>query len=123
MPLAAWRIPDGDPVTIEGDVRHRLLDPAEDPLDVLRTPFESLWGNKPIDLANGTRLYLSKEDYERCRPQSATAFTLHVTVEARALLFGGYEVATVTKAVKTDQPLIIQGRGTRNEERGTSLYR
>ena len=107
MPLAAWRIPDGDPVTIEGDVRHELLNPASDPLDLLRTPFESLWGNKPVDLANGTRLYLTKEDYERCRPQSANAYTLHLTAEARPLLFGGYEVITLKKTEKTDQPLII----------------
>ena len=107
MPLAAWRIPDGDPVRIEGEVRHELLHPAADPLDLLRTPFELLWGNKPVDLANGTRLYLTKQDYERCRPQSANAYRLHLTAEARPLLFGGYEVVTLKKTEKTDQPLII----------------
>ncbi len=107
MPLAAWRIPDGDPVRIEGEVRHELLHPAADPLDLLRTPFELLWGNRPVDLANGTRLFLTKQDYERCRPQSANAYRLHLTAEARPLLFGGYEVVNLKKTEKTDQPLII----------------
>ena len=34
-PFALWRIPDGEPVTVEGQIHYKVLDRAPDPLEAL----------------------------------------------------------------------------------------
>ena len=70
-PFAAWRVPrpETKPITISGKVHHRVLDHAPDIQHELRTPFEELFGYKPVNLVDGERIYVNDEDYKKCWPE------------------------------------------------------
>ena len=97
IPFGAYRIPNGAPQIIQGEVRSRVLDPASDLADFARTQFESILGNKRLDLLDGECIYLSRKDYEQCwtagRDTDGRGFTVLVTARARPLLVGGFGVA------------------------------
>ncbi len=112
VPFATWRMPtpDGAPVVINGKVHHRILDKAPNVQHKLRTLFEGLFGNKPVMLLDGQRIYVDSKDYQLCWPESWSAiykqgYSVVITAEARPLLFGGYSVATITSAKRIDRPV------------------
>jgi len=112
VPFATWRLPSPDaaPVVINGKVHHRILDKAPTVQHKLRTPFEGLFGNKPVMLLDGQRIYVDPKDYQLCWPESWSAiykqgYSVVITAEARPLLFGGYSVATITSAKRIDRPV------------------
>ena len=112
VPFATWRMPspEGAPVVINGEVHHQILDKAPNVQHQLRTPFEGLFGNKPVMLLDGQRIYVDPKDYRLCWPESWSAiykqgYSVVITAEARPLLFGGYSVATITSAQRIDRPV------------------
>ena len=109
LPFAAWRIPLGDAVTIQGELRYRIYEPAPNVAQFLRTPFESMFGNQGISLVDGPHLYLTEDDYKRCWPPDlyTAGYRLYVTAEARPLLFGGYGVAKVQSIERINQSVRI----------------
>ena len=111
-PFAVWRIPrpETKPIMITGEVQHRVLDHPPDMQHKLRTPFEELFGHKPVNLDGGERIYVNAEDYGLCWPESWDAiyegrYSVIVTAEVRQLLFGGYGVARITSAERVDVPV------------------
>jgi hypothetical protein len=111
-PFAAWRVPrpETTPITISGKVHHRVLDHAPDIQHELRTPFEELFGYKPVNLVDGERIYVNDEDYKKCWPESWDAiysgrYSVVITAEVTQLLFGGHSVARVTSAERVDLPV------------------
>ena len=111
-PFAAWRIPrpETKPIVITGEVAHRILDHPPDLQHKLRTPFEDLFGYKPVNLSEGDRIYVNAEDYALCWPESWDAiyegrYKVIVTAEVTQLLFGGYSVARITSAERVDLPV------------------
>ncbi len=111
-PFAAWRVPrpETKPILITGEVEHRILDHAPDIQHTLRTPFEELFGYKPVNLDNGERIYVNAADYGLCWPESWEAiyegrYSVTVTAEVTQLLFGGYSVARITSAERVDRPV------------------
>ena len=111
-PFAAWRIPrpETKPIIITGEVEHRILDHAPNLQHELRTPFEGLFGYKPVNLSEGERIYVNAEDYRLCWPESWDAiyegrYSVIVTAEVTQLLFGGYSVARITSAERVDMPV------------------
>lgn len=106
-PFAAWRIPMGNPMSIEGEVLYRALDRAPDLKHELRTYFESMFGNQPVSLVDGPRLYVSQEDYDLCWPESWSdiydkGYSMRVSAEVRPLLLGGYTVARINGVNRID---------------------
>ncbi len=111
-PFAAWRIPrpETKPIMITGEVHHRILDHAPDIQHQIRTPFEEFFGNKPVNLIDGERIYVNDEDYGLCWPESWDAiyegrYSVVITAEVTQLLFGGYSVARITSAQRVDMPV------------------
>jgi len=111
-PFAAWRIPrpETQPITLSGKVHHRVLDHAPDIQHELRTPFEELFGYKPVNLIDGERIYVNEADYKLCWPESWDAiysgrYSVVITAEVTELLFGGYSVARITSAERVDLPV------------------
>jgi len=111
-PFALWRIPrpETKPITIEGEVAHRILDHAPDMQHQLRTPFEELFGYKAVNLVAGERIYVNADDYRLCWPESWDAiyegrYKVNVTAEVTQLLFGGYSVARITSSERVDLPV------------------
>ena len=111
-PFAAWRLPrpETQPITISGKVHHRVLDRAPDIQHELRTPFEELFGYRPVNLVDGERIYVNDEDYKQCWPESWDAiysgrYSVVITAEVTQLLFGGYSVARVTSAERVELPV------------------
>ncbi len=112
LPFIAYRIPDGDSVIIQGEVREEVIAAAaSNPLSILRSQFEALYGNRSVAIVDGPRLYLSGADYDRCWPQATDVlrrgFTVQVTAEAQPLLFGGYGVARLQKIERIVNPVVI----------------
>ncbi len=112
VPFAVWRIPrpETKPTMITGKVQHRILDHAPDIQHQLRTPFEELFGHKPVNLSEGERIYVNDEDYRLCWPESWDAiykgrYSVVITAEVTQLLFGGYSVARITSAERVDMPV------------------
>ncbi len=112
LPFAAWRVPrpETKPITITGEIHHRILDHAPDIQHQLRTAFEQFLGYNPVTLINGERIYVNDEDYLLCWPESwdaiyAGRYTVKITAEVTQLLFGGYSVAKVTSSQRIDQPM------------------
>ena len=111
-PFLAWRVPrpETKPLIITGEVRHQILDHAPDMQHQLRTPFEQLFGNKPVMLVDGNRLYVSAEDYVLCWPESwdeiyEGGYSVMITAEVRQLIFGGYSVASISSAERVYRPV------------------
>ena len=111
-PFLAWRVPrpETTPLVITGEVRHQILDHAPDMQHQLRTPFEQLFGNKPVMLVDGKRLYVNAEDYVLCWPESwdeiyEGGYSVMITAEVRQLIFGGYSVASISSAERVYRPV------------------
>ena len=111
-PFVAWRIPrpEAKPIMITGEVRHRILDHAPDIQHKLRTPFEELFGYKPVNLVEGERIYVNEADYRLCWPESwdaiyAGRYSVVITAEVTQLLFGGYSVARITSDERVYMPV------------------
>lgn len=110
LPFVAYRIPHGEPILIEGELRDLAVDPSANVLDLFRSQFESFYGNRGVSIAGGPRIYLTAEDYERCWEgapsveEGRNGFTVRLVAEARPLLLGGYEVATVRSVERIDNP-------------------
>ena len=111
-PFAAWRIPrpETKPIMITGEVHHLILDHAPDIQHKIRTPFEELFGNRPVNLIDGERIYVNDEDYGLCWPESWDAiyegrYSVLITAEVTQLLFGGYSVARITSAERVNMPV------------------
>ena len=111
-PFIAWRVPrpETQPLIITGEVRHQILDHAPDIQHKLRTPFEQIFGNKPVMLVDGKRLYVNAEDYLLCWPESweaiyENAYSVVITAEVKQLIFGGYTVASISSAERVDRPV------------------
>ncbi len=111
-PFAAWRIPrpEAKPIVITGEVQHRILDHAPDMQHKLRTPFEEMFGYKPVNLDDGERIYVNAEDYGLCWPESwdaiyAGRYSVVITAEVTQLLFGGYGVAKIKSAERVNTPV------------------
>ena len=111
-PFAAWRIPRPETklIMISGKVHHRVLDSAPNLQHELRTPFEELFGHKPVNLVDGERIYVNDADYRLCWPESweaiyAGRYSVVITAEVTQLLFGGYSVARITSAERVDLPV------------------
>ena len=111
LPFIAYRVPGGDPVIIQGEVREEVIATASNPLSILRSQFEALYGNRVVSIVHGPRLYLSEADYDRCWPQAIDVlrrgFTVQVTAEAQPLLFGGYGVARLKKIERIVNPVVV----------------
>ncbi len=110
LPFAAWRIPHGDAVVIEGEVWHQALDTAPDIGHQLRTLFEEVLGNRPVSLVDGQRIYVSEADYLLCWPESweeiyEHGYSMWVEAEARPLILGGYAVAKIARTERIDHPV------------------
>lgn len=111
-PFAAWRLPVGDPITIEGEVRFQALDTPPNLTHELRTQFEAMFGNKAVSLINGPRLYVSETDYDLCWPESWSAiydkgYSMIVVAEVRPTLIGDYTVAHVSDVKRIDSPVAV----------------
>ncbi|MHC4081870.1 MAG: hypothetical protein ACYS15_06400 [Planctomycetota bacterium] len=111
-PFAVWRIPQykSRPIAIIGEVYYEVLDRPEGIRHQLRTPFEELFGNKPVTLVDGRRIYVSKDDHKRCWPESWDAiyeknYTMRISAKARPLYFNDYSVAEVTTVKRLDHPV------------------
>ncbi len=110
VPFAAWRIPHGDPVLIQGEVWHQALDTAPDFTHQIRTLFEELLGNRAVSLVDGPRIYVSEADYELCWPETweriyEQGYSMHISAEVRPLIMGGYAVAKVSHAERVNHPV------------------
>ena len=113
IPFATWRMPtpEGAPVVITGKVHHQILDKAPNVQHQLRTPFEGIFGNKPVMLLDGRRIYVAPKDYRLCWPESWSdiyeqGYSVVITAKARPLLFGGFSVASITSAQRIDRPVV-----------------
>ncbi|MHC5006672.1 MAG: hypothetical protein ACYTGF_04840 [Planctomycetota bacterium] len=111
-PFAAWRIPqyESDPIVIIGEVRYEVLDRPDEIRHQLRTPFEELFGNKPVTLVDGRRIYVSEADYKLCWPESWDAiyeknYTMRISAKARPLYLNDYSVAEVKTVERIDNPM------------------
>jgi len=112
VPFAVWRIPqyESDPIVIIGEVRYEVLDRPEDIRHQLRTPFEELFGNKPVTLVDGRRIYVSESDYKLCWPESWDAiyeknYSMRISAKARPLYLNDYSVAEVKTVERIDNPM------------------
>jgi hypothetical protein len=112
MPFAAWRIPQykSSPIAIIGEVRYEVLDRPEDIRHQLRTPFEELFGNRPVTLVDGRRIYVTESDYKLCWPESWDAiyeknYSMRISAKARPLYFNDYSVAEVKTVERIDNPM------------------
>ncbi len=121
LPFAAFRIPEGPPVSITGEIREFSFDSTADLTVMLRSQFETLFGNRGLSFVDGPRIYVSEEDYDRCWADAPVdvgrGYLISVQAEARQLLFGGYEVAEIRKVERIDvdsptqeaaAPLVVQ---------------
>jgi len=111
-PFAVWRIPqyESDPIIIVGEVRYEVLDRPDQIRHQLRTPFEELFGNKPVTLVDGRRIYVSEADYKLCWPESWDAiyeknYTMRISAKARPLYLNDYSVAEVKTVERIDNPM------------------
>ncbi len=75
-------------------IRPPSLVPTAELNDVIRAPFESLFGHRTISMINGPVFYISAADYNECMKQ--VGVRKRITVEAEPLLLGGYTVARLT---------------------------
>ncbi|MHC4141619.1 MAG: hypothetical protein ACYSUF_06975, partial [Planctomycetota bacterium] len=81
------------------DIRHQL-----------RTPFEELFGNRPVTLVDGRRIYVTESDYKLCWPESWDAiyeknYSMRISAKARPLYFNDYSVAEVKTVERIDNPM------------------
>ncbi len=112
LPLLLLRLPVGRRVTVKGEMRYQMLEPAGSPGSWLRSPVESLLGNRGLFLLDGQRFYVSRADFQRCWPESPhemsnKGYTMEVTLEAHPLLLGGYTPATVTDVRRVPRPAVV----------------
>jgi hypothetical protein len=112
LPFAAWRVPQykSAPIAIIGEVRYEVLDRPDEIRHQLRTPFEELFGNKPVTLVDGRRIYVSESDYKLCWPESWDAiyeknYTMRITAKAKPLYFNDYSVAEVKTVQRINNPM------------------
>jgi hypothetical protein len=112
VPFAVWRIPqyESDPIVIIGEVRYEVLDRPDEIRHQLRTPFEELFGNKPVTLVDGRRIYVSEADYKLCWPESWDAiyeknYTMRISAKARPLYLNDFSVAEVKTVERIDKPM------------------
>jgi len=111
-PFVAWRVPkpDGELQIIVGTVDHQVIDHAPDWKHQLRTPFEEIFGNRPVTLDGGQRIYVTPPDYEKCWPEPwgemyEKGYSVQITAQAQPLLLGGFTVAKVVSAEKVSRPM------------------
>jgi hypothetical protein len=111
-PYALWRIPqyESDPIVIIGEVRYEVLDRPDEIRHQLRTPFEELFGNKPVTLVDGRRIYVSESDYKLCWPESWDAiyeknYSMRISAKARPLYLNDYSVAEVKTVERIDKTM------------------
>lgn len=106
LPFAAFRIPEGAPVYITGEIREFSFDSTSDLPVMLRSQFEAMFGNRGLSFVDGPRIYVSDEDYDRCWADAPVdagrGYLISVQAEARPLLIGGYEVAEIRKVERID---------------------
>ncbi len=102
-PFVMWRVPhfEPEPKVIIGEVDHKVIDHAPDWKHQLRTPFEGMFGNRPVTLVDGTRIYVTPPDYDEVWPETwgemyEKGYSIRITAQADKLLFGGLTVATIT---------------------------
>ena len=109
-PFGAWRLerPKAEPIILSGQVYHQVLDKAPNFQHTARTYFEELFGNRPINIIDGPRIYVSQPDYERCWPEPwediyEQGYSILIKAEVKRLIFGGYSIANITMAERRDR--------------------
>jgi hypothetical protein len=110
LPFLAFRVTNGEPVLLEGEVRDPGIDPTANILHLFRAQFEQLFGNRGVSLVDGPRIFMSEEDYARCWSDPTmgrddrNGYTVRIAAEARPLLLGGYEVVRVRRVERVATP-------------------
>lgn len=103
--FSIYRLPkDSVPMSFEGNVHYKLLELGLSN----RAFFESLLGNVPVRLVDGTELYVSKSEKELLWPESPwemekNHYTYRTKVATRALMFGGFGPAKVTEVKRVKE--------------------
>jgi len=103
--LAVYRLPaESVPKSFEGNVHYKLLELGLNN----RAVFESLLGNVPVRLVDGTELYVSKSDKSLLWPESPwemekNHYTYRTKVTARPLTFGGVGPAQVSEVKRVEE--------------------
>lgn len=103
--FSIYRIPaETGPKSFEGNVHYKLLELGLDN----RSFFESLLGNVPARLVDGTELYVSKSDKKLLSPESPWEmeekhYTYRARVTARPLMFGGFGPAQVAALKRVEE--------------------
>lgn len=103
--FSIYRIPaEAGPKSVEGNVHYKFLELGLDN----RSFFESLLGNVPARLIDGTEFYVSKSDKKLLWPESPWEmeekhYTYRARVTARPLMFGGFGPAQVTAVKRVEE--------------------
>jgi hypothetical protein len=103
--LSIYRIPaESAPKSFEGNVHYKFLELGLDN----RSFFESLLGNVPARLVDGTELYVSKSEKKLLWPESPWEmekkhYTYRTRVTAQPLKFGGLGPAQVIEVKRVEE--------------------
>jgi hypothetical protein len=103
-PFVRYRLSFSSPVTFQDRVSYLVLDFKQ--LSVRSLCFENLFGNRIVNLEDGTGIYVSAEDFRRCWPDDIQEkmYSTRATIEVRPLLFGGYGLGRVIAVEKINEP-------------------
>lgn len=104
-----YRLPSGPAETIAGDVFYKF---ASDDSNAREAFEQSFLGKSSIRFTDRSQWFVSKKDRATAWPESPhemlqKGYTMHVTLQAKPLRFGGYGPATIVSATKVDKPPMV----------------